>query len=185
MMSSKAKLLLLAALGSLALYACSKYKDPPPASPPEELQNLYCNDPRAVNYNWGFPGKPDNDVCVYPVDSFLGSWVLTDTVYLPNGNISAVLVKNLDFSATEDTLLTHMAVTGWCGGTTPFYLTANKYKRATVDTLLEGTMGQYLCNSTDTLGGLVTGYQHDTLRIDFTLVTPGGTTYHKGTAIRP
>lgn len=182
-MRSKAKILLLALTCSVTIYACSKYKDPPPAQPDDRLNRHYCNDSRAVNFNWGFPGIPDNEVCIYPVDSFLGNWVLTDTVYLPNGDISGTQTKNLTFISTEDTILTHISVTGWCGGSTPFYLTASKYKKAVVDTLLTGSQGQYLCNNTDTLSGSLL-YWSDTLRIDFTIVTPTGTTYHKGTALR-
>ena len=182
-MQSKAKILLLTLSCSVAIYACSKYKDPDPAQPDPRLNNPYCNDSRAINYNWGFPGKPDNSVCIYPVDPFLGSWVLTDTIYLVNGDISGVQTKNLTFTATEDTILTHLSVSGWCGGTTPFYLTANKYRKAVVDTLLIGSIGQYLCNNTDTLSGMMTA-KTDTFRIDLAITNASGTTYHKGTAIK-
>ncbi len=182
-MQSKVKILSLLAACCVVIYACSKYKDPPPAQHDDRLNNPYCNDPRAVNYNWGFPGTPDNSVCTYPVDSFLGSWLLNDTIYFPDGAVAGTLVKNLTFSKTEDTILTHLAVTGWCSGTAPFYVTANKYKKALVDTLLVGSPGQYLCNNTDTLSGSLTT-QSDTIRIDFTITNAGGTTYHKGTAVK-
>ncbi|WP_157977153.1 hypothetical protein [Taibaiella helva] len=186
MMSTKVKgTLLLLLMGMAAvLYACSKYKDPPPAVPNDELKNRkYCNDPLAVNFNWGFPGTPDSTICIYPVDSFLGSWALTDTAFLPDGTIKSTQTRNLVFTATEDTLKTHLSATGWCGNTFPFFATANKYRRAVIDTLLEGSPGQHICNNTDTLSGsLLLG--NDTMHIDFAITDAEGTLYHKGTAIR-
>ncbi|WP_162903193.1 hypothetical protein [Taibaiella koreensis] len=187
MMSTKVKgTLLLLAMGMAAFfYACSKYKDPPPGVPNDELKKRhYCNDPLAVNYNWGFPGTPDSTICTYPVDSFLGAWVLTDTAFFPDGTVQGSQTRNLVFTSTEDTVKRHLSVSGWCGNTMPFLVTADKYKKAVVDTLLVGSPGQYICNNTDTLsGGLRQG--NDTLLIDFTITNAGSTLYHKGVAVRP
>lgn len=196
MMHSKVKVgILLVALPVIFFFACSKYKDPPRADPdnPDIIAlGPYCNDSRAVNYNWNFPGVPNDSVCVYPVDFFKGNWILQDVVLLPNGDTAQVLTRNLTFTATEDTTKTHLAVTGWCSGTTPFYTTANKYARADVDTFPGSSLGQFLCSNTDTLNGYFAKWSMadtakllpDTLKVELTITNAAGTTYHKGTAIK-
>lgn len=188
MMHSKLKPgLLIAVLSAVVLFACSKYKEPPPAGHYDELDKRpYCNDPIAVNYNWGFPGVPDSTKCIYAVDSFEGSWLFKDTVLLPNNDIAEIVDRNLTFTSTEDTIKTHLAVTGWCNGNIPFYITANKYGRATIDSLPVGVPGQLLCVSTDTLNGNFNKrpYGPDTMKIELTITNAGGTRYHKGIAIK-
>src|ERR1043165_5567011 len=60
-------------------FSCKKWQDPAPKEDPR-LTRHYCNDPSAVNYNWDFPGKPDNSVCFYPADLFAGTYMFYDTV---------------------------------------------------------------------------------------------------------
>src|ERR1043165_6289024 len=60
-------------------FSCKKWQDPAPKEDPR-LTRPYCNDPEAVNYNWDFPGKPDNSVCFYPSDLFAGTYTFWDTV---------------------------------------------------------------------------------------------------------
>jgi hypothetical protein len=187
MMRSKTKsVFILLALTVIVFYACKKYKDPPDATLDPRLTNHYCNDPRAVNYNWNFPGIEDSSICIYPVDSFVGTWTFHDTVYLPSGDTESVQIKQLVFTSTEDTLKSHLAVAGWCGGNVPFYVTASKYNRADVDTFPGGPFGQYLCSQTDTLNGSVNKNTGDpnTMKIDFTVNNQQGIKYHRGTAIR-
>lgn len=185
-MQNKAKIsFLLLTLAAIVLYACSKYKDPPPAKPPDGLTNHYCNDPLAVNYNWGFPGIPDSTICYYPRDSFMGNWIFNDTVYLPDGTISTTQTIPLTFGATEDTVKTHLTVKGWCPDPTiPFYITANKFSRADADTLIEGSWGQFLCSSSDTMNGFFLKNPGNTMRVELTITNAVGTTYHKGTAVK-
>lgn len=185
MMRTPTKILgITAALSAMILYACSKYKDPPNANPVETGRH-YCNDSRAINYNWGFPGTPDNDTCVYPVDSMLGNWKFTDSIFLPNGNLQEVTTRNLNFTSTEDTVFRHMAVSGWCSGA-PIHITVDKYSFAYTDTLIEGAYGQLLCAVTDTVTGNFKKReaQRDTMDIDLTLSAPEGVTRHKGIALR-
>jgi hypothetical protein len=188
MMHSKLKPgLLIAVLSAVVLFACSKYKDPPPAGHYPELDTIfYCNDPIAVNYNWGFPGTPDSTKCIYAVDSFEGNWIFKDTILLPNNDIVEIVDRNLTFTSTEDSIKTHLAVTGWCSGNVPFYLTANKYGRANVDSLPAGVPGQLLCVSTDTLNGYFNKrlYGPDTMKIELTITNAAGTRYHKGIAFK-
>lgn len=173
-----------AALAAVLFYACSKYKEPPKADPAETGRH-YCNDSRAVNFNWGFPGTPDNDTCVYPIDSMLGNWVFTDSVFLPNGNFQNVFTRNLNFTATEDTSLSHIAVSGWCNGA-PIYITVDRYNLANVDTLLTGAYGQLLCSATDTVSGTFQKEANikDTMNINITISGTTGVTFHKGKALR-
>ncbi|KAA5534754.1 hypothetical protein F0919_09095 [Taibaiella lutea] len=190
MMQSKTKLVfIILALPVIILYACKKYKDPPNAEPDPRLaeRGFYCNDPRAINYNWNFPAISDSSICIYPVDSFVGTWTFHDTIYLQSGDTESVQIKQLIFTATEDTLKAHLAVNGWCGGNVPFYVTASKYNRADVDTIPGGTFGQFLCGvQTDTLNGFINKNTGDrnTMKIDFTINSPEGIKYHRGTAVR-
>lgn len=189
MMQSKTKLVfILLALTAIVFYACKKYKDPPNTNLDPRLaeKGYYCNDPRAVNYNWNFPAIEDSSVCIYPVDSFVGTWTFHDTIYLQSGDTESVQIKQLIFTSTEDTLKSHLAVSGWCGGNVPFYVTANKYSRADVDTFPGGIFGQYLCAQTDTLNGSINKNTGDpnTMKIDFTINNQQGIKYHRGTAIR-
>jgi hypothetical protein len=189
MMLSKTKLgLMLLLLPPIVFYACKKYKDPSAAVLDPRLTNHYCNDPDAVNYNWNFPGIADSTVCFYPVDYFKGTWTFHDTVYLPSGDTASTSIKQLVFSSTEDTVKTHLAVTGWCGGNTPFYVTANKYYKAEVDTFPGGPFGQFLCGQSDTLNGSFSKNTFDTInnsmKVDLTINGSGGVTYHRGTAIK-
>src|SRR4051812_10618768 len=66
----------------LALFmACKKDADPSAPRPGALDTTFYCNDPDAVNYNWGFPGTPDNSKCYYPSDIYAGTYSFTDSVY--------------------------------------------------------------------------------------------------------
>lgn len=186
MMHSKIKIVvLLAIVPVVVLFACKKYVDP--TAPDIDLgTRKYCNDPRAINYNWGFPGKPDNTECVYPVDSFIGNWSFKDYVLLPSGDTDAIILRNLTFTSTEDTVLTHLAVTGWCGGNQPFYVTANKYGKLTLDTFPGSPQGQFLCVNTDTAIGTLnkSSYVRDTMKVDITVTNGENIKYHRGLALK-
>lgn len=191
-MRQKAKIsLLFTALIAVVIYSCSKYEDPAPADGSGLFNNKYCNDSRATNYNWGFPGVPDNSACIYPVDSFLGKWSLTDSMFSPNGENIGVALKTLTFTGTEDTARIGLSVTGWCSNNTAIYLVANKYGYAYADTLAEGTPGQFLCGATtDTLSGQLNLYKggdstlKGTMEINFMVNDASGTVNHRGTAIK-
>lgn len=169
----------------LTWYACTKYKDP--AKPDVNLERRYCNNPLAFNYNWNFPGIADSSICLFPIDKFKGAWLFTDSVFTPDATLVEVLSKTLTFSATEDTLMQHMSVTGWCSGSS-IAVTANKYGRALSDTLIEFSPGaQMICG--DTLSGSFYTYPDSvllpaTMKIDFTQSTIEGTRYHRGSAIK-
>jgi len=69
--------IIIACLSSIL--GCTKWTDTQNASDPR-LTQKYCNDPFAVNYNWGFPGIPDNSTCVFPSDVYVGTYVFHDSI---------------------------------------------------------------------------------------------------------
>jgi len=166
---------------------CKKYRDPAKPDIGDGLDSFhYCNNPLAVNFNWGFPGIPDSTTCIFPVDKFKGTWIFNDSVYTPDETLQEVIIKTLVFTPTEDTLLTHLAISGWCTGPEQMLVTADKYGRALTDTLLEYTAGQLICTTTDTISGSFQQYfkSEDTMKVDMTLNSASGIRYHRGTAIK-
>ena len=160
----------------LVLYSCQKWQDKPAADP--HLSNKYCNDPTAVNYNWGFPGTPDNTVCYYPTDVFKGTYTFKDSVYLPDDSLAFVKSYTLNVIAINHV---NMAVMGFCGTSDSLKFTAGKYGMATADT--NAVSGQFFCRQLDTLtGNLVidsAGFQ-----ISFKVQSDTGYTIHSGQAIK-
>jgi len=186
MRSTLKKAILAVAAPALLFFACKKYTDPARPDVGDGLKNGYCNDPRAINYNWDFPGTPDSTTCIFPKDPFLGTWSYKDYVTLPNGDTDAIVDRSLVFTATEDTLRSHLAVAGWCSGNIPFYVTATKYRKATVDTIPGSPLGQFLCDNSDTLNGTLdqAAWLGDTMRVDFVINNDAGIKYHRGLAVR-
>jgi len=147
-------LLLLIVLG---IYSCAKYKDVPAVQDPR-LTNPYCNDPAAVNYNWGFPGKPDNTICFYPTDVFSGVWQLNDSIFFDS---SGLFVRADTFLITiAKKTDTTMSLQGFCASGNLLQLTARLSFPATIDTTIIRSdslvMGQPLCITTDTVNGTIT-----------------------------
>ncbi|NDC41876.1 MAG: hypothetical protein EBZ77_10055 [Chitinophagia bacterium] len=181
-------LLGLVLLGLAIGYSCKKYTDPAPVSDPR-LTNPYCNDPDAVNYNWGFPGVPDNSKCFYPTDIFKGTYLFTDSVSRTTDAITIYSqVETLQiFSLSK----TRIAITGLCGsgGGDSVFFSAGKSYIATVDTLIGDTtttvQGQFWCRRLDTVYGTVTYNRLDSL-LEFNLqvVSDSGLTTHAGRARR-
>ena len=171
--------------GACILFSCAKWKDPAPTTDPR-LTNPYCNDPNAVNYNWGFPGKPDNSICYYPTDLFKGAYMYHDTIY-----------KNGFFIGADSFLLnihaltqTKMSVFGFCGGADSILMTANLLFSSSVDTLIGDSIttaeGQMLCVIKDTLSGNMLRDRLDSpavLHVIFQVITDTGTVQHSGSAI--
>ena len=165
------------------------------------LTNPYCNDPDAVNYNWGFPGKPDNTVCFYPADLFTG----VDSFF-----IDSIFQKDLSFTRRDSFMLsilkltnTNITAKGFCTDSV-LHLTADKTYNATIDTVLGG-IGPAFCRGRDSvMGDTITGtiardisllvYPDTTsglnppdtikyvlLHINFQVASDTGITFHKGT----
>lgn len=161
--------------------ACQKYKDKPAATDPR-LTNPYCNDPNAVNYNWGFPGKPDSTTCIYPNQLFVGKYVYYDSIYQADYTFSYRLIDTLLIFSTSHTSL---KMTGFCPAGDTMALTAGVTYVATLDTT--EVKGQMLCRAQDTVSGTITKNLTDTVaevHINFTVYADTATTYHIGTALK-
>jgi|SRR5690554_613977 len=180
------KILAIFAFILTGIISCKKEGDPDPIDLEDQLTNPFCNDPRAINYNWGFPGKADSTVCQFPVDSFLGNWIFTDSVFYEDETFSEVVIRNLQFFSTEDTLLQHMEVHGWCMNNNIIYLTADRFNNALLDDLIENHGGQLGCSSEDTLSGHFNKnfIGNDSMRITVSEKGAEGTKNHRGLAIR-
>ena len=164
---------------SLVAVSCKKYKDNP-AQPDPRLTRPYCNDPQAVNYNWDFPGVPDNSKCFYPSDVFTGNYLYTDSVYNGTSNLLNVQSYNLTISKTSNTKL---QLGGLCpSGSLSF--TANRFARADGDTSVPG--GQPLCRPQDVISGNITCPDRASgfLLFDLTVAGDTGTFFHRGSAVK-
>ncbi len=75
------KILLGLIILGMSIPSCKKYQDPDPIDDPRLDTSYFCNDLLAVNYNWGFPGTPDNSLCIYPTSGFEGDYRVEDSVY--------------------------------------------------------------------------------------------------------
>ncbi|PZF70844.1 hypothetical protein [Taibaiella soli] len=170
-------IIILAVTGFLA---CKKYSDPQGQSDPR-LSRPYCNDPVAVNYNWDFPGTPNDSVCFYPSQVFSGTYSYQDSVYLPDNSLAYVTPVTMHLWPLTRT---NIRITGFCPNGDSLNFTATRYYTASNDTLLG--LGVPICSNLDTLTGTLTKYQtNDTfMLVDFTVVSDTGTTYHRGTAYK-
>ncbi len=165
--------------GSLS---CNKWSDPTPVTDPR-LTNPYCNDPDAVNYNWGFPGKPDNTICFYPSDIFNGTYLFTDSVYLTSSNLFIYTQTETLYVSKQSK--TKLLITGLCSGGNSLSLTAHSDFTATIDTTVGDTTiinrGQLLCRTVDTATGTFTYNRFDSLlHVSFQVINDTGTTTHIG-----
>ena len=167
-------------------YSCNKWVDPKPINDPR-LINPYCNDPNAVNYNWGFPGKPDNTICYYPSDLFKGKFVFQDSVYSQSGSTFGLFLwaktDTLSFYALSQTKI---IASGICGITDSFKLTAYTFT-ATMDTLVGDTLtsarGQIMCRVQDTVSGTLFYNRTDSLiHISLQVINDTGISTHVGVA---
>lgn len=178
-------ILLLLAVGITVFVSCAKYKDPKGYTDPR-LTNPYCNDPNAVNYNVGFPGKPDNTLCFYPRDLFVGNWYFHDSVLASNGLFIFADSYTLKITAVPNSY-TKIFATGFCGSV-GISLTAAPTYIATVDTLIGDSVtiaqGQRLCRLADTVSGTFTRSESDSTLITISLqvISDTGLTTHVGTA---
>lgn len=159
--------------------SCKKYEDTPGPTDPR-LSRPYCNDPRAVNYNWGFPGTPDNSKCFYPSDVFAGTYLYTDSVYDGSSVLRLVNTYHITFTKVTDSSLT---LAGLCPtGTLSFR--ANRTLRADADSTVPN--GQLLCRPQDTVAGNIIRPSMDSTFLNFNLsvISDTGVYYHRGSAVK-
>ncbi|MBL7765263.1 MAG: hypothetical protein JNJ58_04170 [Chitinophagaceae bacterium] len=164
----------------LTALACKRYKDPAPFTD-SRIKNKYCNDPAAINYNWDFPGIPDNSVCIYPAQIYQGSYFYRDSIFNAAGTLLAQDSFNISIIQIDST---HLTISGFCD-TTKYTARATRYYTFTLDSLLGN--GQLYCNNKDTIAGKgIKNGIGDTsfLKLIYTLQTDTGVSYHSGTATK-
>ncbi len=167
--------------------ACQKWTDPPPKTDPR-LDSPYCNDPAAVNYNWGFPGRPDDSVCYYPADMYKGTYVFKDSIYLSN-NVFSYTYNNADtFLYMYSLSKNKMGVVGFCPNGDTLYFTVDRGLHATVDTGLNLGIGQMFCSIADTASGTIaldiTDSSNRRYIVNIIVASDTGTNFHRGFAIK-
>ncbi|MCB0696444.1 MAG: hypothetical protein KDC07_03720 [Chitinophagaceae bacterium] len=172
---------------ALLVYSCSK-KAPFDTVTEDDLATHYCNDPLAINYNHGFPGTPDNSVCVYPTEVFTGTYSLTDSIYNGEYELDTILYYTIGFKANS---LTELRMYGFCPSGDSVRLTADRYYKALVDSTLslpDSNMveGHVFCRAVDTIKGTINKYIGDStmLRINLTIASDTGVNYHIGTGVK-
>ncbi|MCB0700396.1 MAG: hypothetical protein H6551_01205 [Chitinophagales bacterium] len=147
----------------------------------------YCNDPEAVNYNRDFPGIPDSTVCYYPIDVFVGSYMMKDSIFNAEYELDTVLEYTITLKSSNKT---NLSVTGFCTGGESLRFTADKYNKAVADStyLADSTKlpGQLTCSKQDTLTGLLLRNLPDSslIKIDWLILSDTGLNYHIGTGTK-
>jgi hypothetical protein len=183
------RILVTVLLMALGFAACKKYEDKV-GNADGQLENRYCNDPEAVNYNWGFPGKPDNAICFFPTSVFEGTYILSDSIFYSTDFIfTKAVTDTITISKKSPDSHTKLLLSGWCGVQMDF--TADRFYKATADSLFGGDTiiraGQLFCHD-DTLSGFIIKDKTDDkrLRLNFTIRTDTGSkvVFHVGTAIK-
>ena len=163
----------------LLIAACKPYEDPEPITDPR-INNPYCNDPAAINFNWGFPGVPDNSQCFYPADVFEGNYVWQDSTLNDNG---AVIAYDSIFSTINKIDSTRFEIIGRCNANVK--LTASRFLTFTIDTIVGD--GQIFCRATDTIAGsgMKVGVSDtSTFFMNYSVITDTGTTTHKAKFVK-
>lgn len=181
------KKLSICVLALLLLYACQK-SEPFDTANDSMFEGHYCNDPIAINYNHGFPGTPDNAVCVYPTDVFRGTYRLRDSIFNEEFELDTVLEYTVTLHQSS---LTKLRMSGFCLNGDSVRLTADRFYKAGVDSTLlmpDSVLveGHIFCRFIDTIMGSVTKYKDDSnkIRINFTIASDTGRNYHIGTGIK-
>jgi len=164
----------------ILLFGCKHYKDPDPFSD-DRINKHYCNDPSAINFNWDFPGIPDNTVCIYPAQIFSGNYFYRDSIL--GKDLSVLGVDSFPITVTQIDS-TRLKILGLCG--TEFYTAkANRFFQFTLDTVVGN--GQQFCNPLDTISGNGKKFSiadTSTIKLSYQLLSDTGISYHSGTAIK-
>jgi hypothetical protein len=180
-------IILFLSLMLVTAVSCKKWVDPAPVDDPR-LTNPYCNDPIAVNYNWGFPGKPDNTVCFYPSDLFQGTYIYRDTAYQSQSDLylsaDSMVLDIVRISQTQ------IRISGLCASGQELLLTAGAAYQATIDTTVGDSLtiypGQFFCRTQDTVVGTFTRDKVDSslIYVEMVVRSDTGSTSHRGRAIK-
>lgn len=160
--------------------SCMKSTSTTPGTDPR-LGKTYCNDPEAVNYNWNFPGTPDNTTCFYPTEVFRPAYTFNDSVYFSDGTFLFTKSYTLYLYPLSHVKL---AIVGFCTSGDSLKFTADRFYHAQLDSTNEE--GQQLCRVQDTVSGTIIQNSSDSslLQVNFTVLSDTGLTYHRGTAVK-
>src|SRR5690625_160640 len=157
---------------ALGFVSCEKYEDKAQKDIEDALKNQYCNITDAINYNWGFPGEPNDSLCIFPVEPFIAySWTLLDTVF--NEDFEVLETRNRTIYFEEytaiDTLKHMMLMHDYCSENSSILLEANRHLLATVYDNIENDVGQLDCDESSVLNGFISldSLSADTLKLRF------------------
>jgi hypothetical protein len=175
--SASVKVLSLLVIIITNLIACKPYKDPAPKD--LGLTNPYCNNPFAVNFNWGFPGKPDNSVCIFPAQVFAGTYKLYDSITSNNAATIFNDSSTISLVRINDSTLT---LSNHCAGNN-YVVRATKTLQFYVDS--STMLGAPFCNG-DTIAGLARKLNINDSIVTYTydLNNNGGIVKHKAILIK-
>lgn len=165
----------------MLIMGCKRYKDPSPFTD-SRISKPYCNDPSAINYNWDFPGIPDNSTCIYPAQIFAGNYLFKDSLIDSIGNVMAIDSFPLQIQMVDSS---HLQITGFCGSLI-HTAKANRFYTFTLDSLV-GNGQTYCAGSQDIISGKAskTGIFDSTqFTMQYLLQTSTGSSNHHGTAIK-
>lgn len=161
------------------LASCHPYEDPDAFTDPR-IKDPYCNDPSAVNYNWNFPGVPDNSTCIYPGDVFAGSYLLMDTVL--DENLEVHYTRSFPIAVSKIDSI-RFKISGYCAGV-ELHAHTNRYLKFTLDSLVED--GQALCDQDTITGGgeKLSFFDSTGFYMDYEIYADTGMTRHHAKAVK-
>lgn len=177
------------------LSGCEK-STPTKGGDPRIDSSKYCNDPLAINYNYGFPGRPDNTICIYPVDLFQGTYTFTDTIrdgdyFFDTAATNNIITREITILPRSQGDKNLFILRNFCGNNNELLITADRFYKATLDstasadTLQPKIGGQFLCRGvTDTISGYIIKSKTDTtlLYVNFLVASDTNINFHTGTA---
>lgn len=166
---------------SLGLFftSCEKWEDKPAKD--LGLSNKYCNLPGAINYNVGFPGIPDNSVCILPSTPFVGRFGFRDSIFNLANELSIGDSLILEITAIDSTRL---SLAQLCPSGRSLVFVANRFYRAESDSII-GAGAQLFCRDVDTASGRLEYRLADSsLYLEITVVSDTSISYHKGRAYK-
>lgn len=185
---------ILIGLVSMVLAACQKTEEPPKKYD-DRLEKRYCNDPDAINYNWDFPGTPDNSICFFPDEIFNGTYKLTDSLFDGGFRFDTTSGRTFEITITSVDKV-HMTVSGLVINSVctlnNIKITGDRYYKASVDSTFSPPPDSTFLNgfvipcSPDTISGFFAKDPDDIsrLRVNFTIFGDTGIYFRRGTAIK-
>lgn len=163
----------------IVLGACTKWKDK--TAQDLGLKNKYCNNPAAINYNYGFPGITDSSVCIFPSSPFVGRYKFQDSIF---GLSDQMVLGDMHTFEIVSVDTVRFKIVNYCSSAQDIFFKANRYYKADVDSGI--ALGAWLfCRELDTLRGQLEYNSWDSsLTINWTVNSDTNVTTHKGKAYK-